>query len=151
MKKYITIYSVLFAVLFLILITGGIPYGIVLQEYDDAFFGIKDGYTGYMILQIYNILIMLICLIANIMTTCRKNNPIRHKWLLPIIMLVFLAFLPIVKLHLGGGLFFSMRTEHYSLATSYKMIFRDYYYVYDFRVGYRQTHKLRFSLQGFGY
>ena len=150
MKKYITIYSVLFAILFLMLFTGGIPYGIVLQEYDDAFLGIKDGYTGYMILQIYNILIMFICLIVNIITTCSKDNLIRYKWLLSIIMLVVLAFLPIVKLHLGGGLFFSMRTEHYSLATSYKIIFRDYY-IYDFRVGYRQTHKLRFSLQGFGY
>ena len=93
MKKHIITYVVLFAVLLAMGLTHGIPFGITVSEVDETF-GIMPKISKHIVL-IYNIGIMLGCLIGAIRITMKKDNTFSLKWLIPVVMLISFVFLPI--------------------------------------------------------
>lgn len=93
MKKYIITYVVLFAILLVMGLTHGIPFGVTVSEVDEIF-GIMPKISKHIVL-IYNIGIMLGCLIGAILITMKKDNTFSLKWLIPVVMLVSFVFLPI--------------------------------------------------------
>ena len=98
MKKYVCIYTILFAVLLLMIFTGGISQGIILDELD---WGDLRQKTVFLI---YNLIISLVCFITAVISTGSKNNRIRYKWIIPVAALVLIVlFLPIVYVWGVGG------------------------------------------------
>ena len=93
MKKYAIAYCILFLILLGLGVTHGIPFGITVSEldYSRAFI---PGVTRNIIL-IYNIIIMLVCFVAAVILTKQKENVLKGKWLLPVIMFLCFAFLPV--------------------------------------------------------
>ena len=93
MKKYVIAYSVLFLILLGLGLTHGIPFGITISEQDwsMAFYPI----ILREILLIYNIIIMLVCFVIAVILTKQKQNVLKYKWLIPVIMFICLVFLPV--------------------------------------------------------
>ena len=118
MKKYIGVYVILCAILLILFVTHGIPYGTIVRE--DDFASMRAGKTTYILLA-YNIIISLVVLVVGIVISCKKDNKLRFKWLFPIGMLVFiLALVPILKIVSIGGFHAAKDIEfYYSLLTSY--------------------------------
>lgn len=102
MKKYVYAYLILFLSLIVLHVTKGISFGITIFRTDHA--RTPDGKYGTLMLLVYNIGIMMICLIGAIVLTIIKENKIRYKWFIPAIMLIYLAFLPIVMTEENGGI-----------------------------------------------
>lgn len=112
MKKYYWIYAVMFFILIVLLISGGIPHGIALvyrkaQGIDDV--------SRKSIILVFNMLIMLICFVVALVVTISKNNAIKIKWVFPVLMLIVFAFIPIsLKMH-SGGIIYQKHRELYSV------------------------------------
>ena len=120
MKKYMCIYAILYVVLLVLIITGGIPYGIILNEIDKR--GMPDGSQSTTMLLIFNIIIALVVFVVGMITSCIKNNKLRFKWLFPIGILVFtVALVPIIQIISIGGLSAGVHQEYYSFTTSFWM------------------------------
>jgi multisubunit Na+/H+ antiporter MnhC subunit len=102
MKKYIGVYVILYAIILFLFLTGGVSQGIIIDEYDLGH--TADGVKGETIFLVYNVIISLSCLVASIITVCLKGNRIRHKWIIPVVMIILIVlFLPIVyKWQIGG-------------------------------------------------
>lgn len=92
-EKYIITYIVLLAILLIMRLTHGIPFGIMVSEIDELY-GIVLKINKHIVL-IYNIVIMLGCLVGTILVTVKKDNTFSLKWLIPIVMLISFLFLPI--------------------------------------------------------
>ncbi len=93
MKKYIIIYILLLVILLVMGLTHGIPFGITVSEIDCT-----RGFLPIIssdIVLIYNIVIMLGCLVCAILVTTQKDNIFFLKWLIPIVMLISFIFLPV--------------------------------------------------------
>ena len=117
MKKYIGLYAVLLAIMLLILITGGIPQGIILDTHDNL--GYADGSKSEKIFLIYNFVTILVCLITSIVITCKKVNQIRFKWIIPVLLLALcVTLLPIVRISSIGGITGRPYNAYQSLLTS---------------------------------
>ena len=111
MKKYIGVYMILYAILLIMFITHGIPYGSIVWEETEEL--IMDAGTATWILLVYNILIALVVLVVGIAVSCLKDNKIRAKWLFPISMFAFIfALVPIVKVITIGG-FIRVEIDYY--------------------------------------
>ncbi len=94
MKKYVIAYSVLFLILLGLGLTHGIPLGITISEKD-----LSMAFRPIIvreILLIYNIIIMLVCFVIAVILTKQKQNVLKCKWLIPVIMFICLVFLPVV-------------------------------------------------------
>ena len=114
MKKYIGKYMILFVILLIMFITGGIPYGNTVKEIE---LGWMDTGKTTVILLTYNLIITIIVLVAGIMISCKKDNKTPLKWLFPIGMLAFIfTLVPIIKEVSIGGRFVVETTYFYSLA-----------------------------------
>lgn len=92
MKKYIIAYLILFLILLGLGLTHGIPFGITVSE--NEFNGINPGIIRSIML-IYNIIIMLACFVMAVILTNQKENVLKCKWLIPVIMFICFAFLPV--------------------------------------------------------
>ena len=93
MKKYVIAYSVLFLILLGLGMTHGIPFGITVFEKD-----LSMAYRPIIVREIvliYNIIIMLACFVIAVILTKQKQNGLKCKWLIPVIMFICLAFLPV--------------------------------------------------------
>ena len=102
MKKYICIYAILCAILLILFVTHGIPYGNIIREQTHEL-AMDEGKTTWILLT-YNIVIGIAVLAVGIVVSCIKDNKIRLKWLFPIGMLVFnVALVPIFKIATIGG------------------------------------------------
>ena len=93
MKKYVISYSILFLILLGLGVTHGIPFGITVIEHDLSMAFYPE--TTRDILLIYNLIIMWGCFAAAVILTKQKQNVLKYKWLIPVIMFICLAFLPI--------------------------------------------------------
>ena len=93
MKKYIIAYFFLFLVLLGLGFTHGIPFGITVSE-KEIFYGFNPG-TLRKVMLIYNISIMLACFLMAVILTNQKENVLKFKWLIPVIMFICFAFLPV--------------------------------------------------------
>ena len=93
MKKYVIAYLLLFLFLLGLGLTHGIPLGMTVSELDLSYAFIPV--ISRNIMLIYNIIIMLICLVIVVILTKQKENVFKCKWLLPFIMLIYCAFLPV--------------------------------------------------------
>lgn len=93
MKKYVIAYLILFLILLGLGLTHGIPFGITVSE-NDFFYGINPGIIRNIML-IYNIIIMLACFVITVILTKQKENVLKCKWLIPVIMFICFAFLPV--------------------------------------------------------
>ena len=93
MKKYVIVYLILFLILLGLGLTHGIPFGITVYEKDlsMAFRPIIDRD----IVLIYNIIIMLACFVIAVILTNQKENVLKCKWLIPVIIFICFVFLPI--------------------------------------------------------
>lgn len=93
MKKYIIAYLFLFLVLLGLGLTHGIPFGITVSE-NEFFYGFNPGIIRNVML-IYNITIMLACFLMAVILTNQKENVLKFKWLIPVIMFICFAILPV--------------------------------------------------------
>lgn len=93
MKKYVIAYLILFLILLGLGLTHGIPFGITVSA-NDFFYGINPGIIRNIML-IYNIIIMLACFVITVILTKQKENVLKCKWLIPAIMFICFAFLPV--------------------------------------------------------
>lgn len=93
MRKYIIAYLILFLILMGLGLTHGIPLGIIVSE-NDFFYGINPG-TIRNIMLIYNIIIMLACFVIAVILTNQKENVLKCKRLIPVIIFICFAFLPV--------------------------------------------------------
>ncbi len=93
MKKYVIAYLILFLILLGLGLTHGIPFGITVYEKDLSMafrpIIVRD------IVLIYNIIIMLACFVIAVILTNQKENVLKCKWLVPVIMFICFAFLPV--------------------------------------------------------
>lgn len=93
MKKYAIAYLSMFLILWVLGLTHGIPFGITFWEKDwsYAFYPVivRD------IVLIYNIIIMLACFVLAVVLAKQKQNVLMCKWLIPVIIFVWFAFLPV--------------------------------------------------------
>ena len=118
MKKYICVYAIILVILFLILTTGGIPSGIIIDAHDHL--GNADGSKFEKIFLVYNFVTILLCLITSIVITCMKANQIRFKWIIPVILLVLsVTLLPLVRISSTGGITGRPYTAHQSFIDSF--------------------------------
>ena len=102
MKRYVCVYTIIFGILLLFLLTGGISYGIVIEEHDHMY--APDGSKGSAVFLIYNVITYIVCFIAAIIASFVKKNKLRIKWLIPIAVLIFICVLPIVMVTSVGGI-----------------------------------------------
>lgn len=117
-KKCISAYAILLVILLLILITGGIPSGIIIDVHDHL--GNADGSKFEKIFLVYNFVVILLCLITSIVITCMKANQIHFKWIIPVILLVLsITFLPLVRISSIGGITGRPYTAHQSFIASF--------------------------------
>ncbi len=93
MKKYVIAYFILFVILLGLGLTHGIPCGILVSEIL-LVCGPSPGIIRDIIL-IYNLHIMLACFVMAVILTLQKENVLKCKWLIPIIMFICFAFLPV--------------------------------------------------------
>ncbi len=93
MKKYVIAYFILFVILLGLELTHGIPCGILVSEIL-LVCGPSPGIIRDIIL-IYNLHIMLACFVMAVILTLQKENVLKCKWLIPIIMFICFAFLPV--------------------------------------------------------
>ena len=93
MKKYVISYLILFLILLSLGLTHGITFGITVSV-DEFFYGINPGIIRNIML-IYNIIIMLACFVIAVILTSQKKNALKGKWLIPVIMFICFAFLPV--------------------------------------------------------
>lgn len=93
MKKYVISYLILFLILLSLGLTHGITFGITVSV-DEFFYGINPGIIRNIML-IYNIIIMLACFVITVILTSQKKNTLKRKWLIPFIMFICFAFLPV--------------------------------------------------------
>ena len=118
MKKYLCIYAILYVILLVLLITGGIPYGIILNETDKR--GMPDGSKSTMTLLIFNIIIALVVFASGMIITCIKSNKLHFKWLFPGGILLFtVALVPIIQIISTGGFIEGVHQEYHSFITSF--------------------------------
>ena len=93
MKKYVIAYIILFLILLGLGLTHGIPFGITIAELDFSF-AIRPAILRHIVL-IYNMIIMLACFVTTVIPTSQKKNTLKRKWLIPVIMFICFAFLPV--------------------------------------------------------
>lgn len=93
MKKYVIAYLILFLILSGLGLTHGIPFGITVSK-NEFFYGFNPGIIQNVML-IYNISIMLACFLMAVILTNQKENVLKCKWLIPVIMFICFAFLPV--------------------------------------------------------
>ncbi|MCM1112121.1 MAG: hypothetical protein NC399_02585 [Muribaculum sp.] len=93
MKKYVIAYSVLFLILLGLGLTHGIPLGITISEQDWSMATYPEVIRDIML--IYNIDIMWACFVIAVILTKQKENGLKCKWLIPVIMFICLTFLPV--------------------------------------------------------
>ena len=118
MKKYLCAYAILFMILLLILITGGIPWGTIIDAQNSL--GTADGFKVETVFLMYNFITILLCLITSIVITCVKANQIRYKWIISVILLAFSAtLLPIVRTSSMGGFTGASNIAYQSFVTSF--------------------------------
>lgn len=92
-KKYVIAYLILFLILLGLGLTHGIPFGITVSKLDLSFAFYPEIIRNIML--IYNIIIMLACFVIVVILTKHKENVLKCKWLLPVIMFICFAFLPV--------------------------------------------------------
>lgn len=93
MKKYVIAYLILLLILLGLGLTHGIPFGITVSELDYSRAIIPGKSRNIML--IYNIIIMLACFVIAVILTNQKENVLKCKWLIPVIMFICFAFLPV--------------------------------------------------------
>lgn len=93
MKKYVIAYFILFLILLGLRLTHGIPFGITVSGLDYSRAIIPGKSRNIML--IYNIVIMLACFVMAVILTNQKENVLKGKLLIPIIMFICFAFLPV--------------------------------------------------------
>ena len=93
MKKYAITYMILFLILGGMGLTHGIPVGITVSEVDYSRAIIPEKVRNIML--IYNIIIMLACFVFAVILTNRQDNVLKGKILIPVIMFICLAFIPV--------------------------------------------------------
>lgn len=93
MKKYVTIYIILFVVMGGIGLTHGILFGITVSELDYSYAFIPEKMRNIML--IYNIVIMLTCFVIAVVLAKQKSNVLKCKGLIAAIMFICLLLLPV--------------------------------------------------------
>ena len=93
MKKYIFVYLLLFSILLILGFTHGIPFGITISELDYTM-AIRPVIIRDVVL-IYNVIIMLVCFLCAVIFTNQKENSIKCKWLILVIIIICFALLPV--------------------------------------------------------
>ena len=93
MKKYVIVYLILFLILLGLGLLHGIPFGITVIEHDWSMAFYPE--ITREILLIYNLIIMWVCFAIAVILTKQKQNVLKYKCLIPVIMFICLAFLPI--------------------------------------------------------
>lgn len=100
---FLYLYSIIFLVMLVIFLTGGIPHGIQLLCSDMS--GIPDGRSVCSVFLVFNIQLTIFCTVAAIVVTLIKKNRERLKWAFLVMILVLAAFMPVVRVKTEGGLF----------------------------------------------
>ena len=93
MKKYVIAYLILFLILLGLGLTNGIPFGITVIEHDWGMAFYPE--ITREILLIYNLIIMWVCFAIAVILTKQKQNVLRCKRIIPGIMFICFAFLPV--------------------------------------------------------
>ncbi len=109
----------LFAILLVLHMTKGVPGGIIISQLDYS--RMPDGKAVSRILLIWNILIMAICLMVSVVITINKNNNIKNKWIVLLILTVYLFFIPVIVNVETGGLMGEYYRQYWSLFSSINM------------------------------
>jgi len=93
MKKYVIVYMILFLVLGGLGLTHGVQVGITVSELDYSYAFIPEKIRNIML--IYNIIIMIACFLGAVILAYQKDNVLKSKWMIPVIMFICFAFLPV--------------------------------------------------------
>lgn len=100
---FLYLYSIIFLVMLVIFLTGGIPHGIQLLCSDMS--GIPDGRSVCSVLLVFNIQLTIFCTVAAIAVTLTEKNRERLKWAFLVMILVLAVFIPVVRVKSEGGMF----------------------------------------------
>lgn len=117
MKKAIFAYCVVVLILIILFFTGGFSVGITLSERNIT--DISEPVHAKESLLIVNAVIMILCLALTIFVTSIKANPIKVKWIIPIICLIIMLFAPIIKFERGGGIANQQTVKNESLIATF--------------------------------
>lgn len=100
------LYAIICVLLIVLVISGGIPAGIVDYTFNDYIeHHVIDGYTGNGMFLIYNLIIILGVFVASLVITVIKSNKLKHKYLVFAGIVVLLLLIPIRIDKRSGGLF----------------------------------------------
>lgn len=104
MKKFKIFYTV---AIILLLIVGIIRYlgpCLPICVYNEAFFGIVDGFKHYFNVSIINFPLVIVSMILNFVYTLNKENKLKNKWILFAIIIIELIFIPLGTKSTRGGI-----------------------------------------------
>lgn len=104
MKKYKYLYLIIFLILIILILTKGISKEIVLNYFNDADKGIKDGFAGHNVIYIYNVIIMLLLLSISCIMTFTKKNKMKWKSILLLAIIMMILFIPVGRQCYSGGI-----------------------------------------------
>lgn len=98
-KIIILIYTIISALLLILIFTGGIPLGP--KEYRSDNFFICISYTDTTL--IYNAIVSFIFAVISLIMTFNKKNTFKFKYLFLLIILALIFFVPLVKEEMYGS------------------------------------------------
>lgn len=102
MKKYKVIYCIAIILILILNITKGFCSGFVINTFNDGF---ADGFQGKNIFLIYNFVITLILFLTIILITLRKDNIMKYKKCMCLLIIILgSVFVPIVLKNYSGGI-----------------------------------------------
>ena len=106
MKKYILRYTFIIGIIIFLWLIKDFQPKMVLTEFDDFVDkGIIDGHAGTFFLLSANACFAFILSIATVVTTMKKDNKVKFKYLIATAIILTLIFIfPIVKFNYFGGI-----------------------------------------------
>ena len=113
MKKFISVYVILFVTIMGLILTKGIGWKIDLIS-AMTMKSICDGFNYFSYLLIGNIVIVILCWIVTIAITCMRANKIPFKWLIALALVIGITFVPFIQVEIGGGFFGIHEDRYYS-------------------------------------
>ena len=103
MKKFKIFYGLIIIISIIMILTKGIPGDEMISSYYPPP-NVSDGVITVSYLSIYNCIIDVVILIATATITLYKNNKIKYKWWLFVLIFILVLFIPIGNNFSSGGI-----------------------------------------------
>lgn len=101
MKKNKIFYSIIFILIFTLILTKGIRAEIIVNI--NSIGDLIDSITKFNSILIINIVLIVLIIISSLIITLKKDNNYKLKWIIFIIIILLSLFIPIATKNMVGG------------------------------------------------